>query len=239
MRCRTVIITLTFVVCLVIRNGILDRSQAEWPKTSGGNSPFGNSLITKFNVTWKSNLEHSQRVLSQRAHPHMFVYVLYTKFYHSCWELVCWPSHEALRSGLEVTHYQDRTHSLNKSNRRQTSLPSTIFHSYSNVFSLLSTKHHISKTPNKPLAFTLRQDTRVTNYLFFFFFLTWASFSLAWREFPLSNPLFTSKFDVQWDLKISGLAEESINGKKQYYLPLWSDQVNVNPRNTCEIPLPF
>lgn len=84
MRCRTVIITLTFVVCLVIRNGILDRSQAEWPKTSGGNSPFGNSLITKFNVTWKSNLEHSQRVLSQRAHPHMFVYVLYTKFYHSC-----------------------------------------------------------------------------------------------------------------------------------------------------------
>lgn len=37
-------------------------------------------------------------------------------------------------------------------------------------------------------------------------------FSLAWKEFPLFDPLFTSKFAIQWDFKISGLAGDSING---------------------------
>lgn len=123
----------------------------------------------------------------------------------------CWLSHEILTKRLEVTYYQSRAHSpYKKKTKTKTNQDKHPFFLLCPLlFPMFS--HHSKQSTMSPLFQTelchlWDFHTRYELLTFLFFFFIWASFSQLHRDNFLYDPLFTSKFDVQWDFKISGLA---------------------------------
>lgn len=123
----------------------------------------------------------------------------------------CWPGHEVLTMGLEVTYYQDSAHChLQKPWDKHPFL--LLFPFLFPVASHHSEQSTMSSSFQTDLWYLLSDKTQ--ELLTSFFSNMNLLVSPAYREVPLSNPLFTSKFSVQWGFWISDLAGESINGKE-------------------------